>query len=73
MDFDLKVGDESVFADRSFDSESLFSFDSDLEAVATIPNWGDLPIEMQMIIFLFMGPGHYLYVALTKRYTGTRP
>ena len=30
MDIDLNVGDESVFADRRIDCESLHSFDSDL-------------------------------------------
>jgi hypothetical protein len=44
---------------------SMFSLDSDLEAVATIPLWCDLPLELLMIIFCFMGPGHYLYMALT--------
>ena len=59
MDIDLSnVGDES-------DSESLFSSDSDSEAVTTIPNWGDLPIEMQRIIFQYVEPGQYLYIALT--------
>jgi hypothetical protein len=65
MNIDLDVGDESVFADRTFDSGSLFSFDSDSEAKPTIPNWCDLPLELLMIIFRFTGPGHYLYVALT--------
>jgi len=59
MDIDLSnVGDES-------DSESLFSSDSDSEAVTTVPNWGDLPIETQRIIFQYVEPGQYLYIALT--------
>ena len=88
MDMDLNVRDESVFADRRIDCESLHSFDSDLldsdsdsdlfdsdsdsdlfdsdsEAVATVPNWGDLPHEMQWNIFQYVEPGQYLYVALT--------
>jgi len=88
MDIDLNVRDESVFADRRIDCESLHSFDSDLldsdsdsdlfdsdsdsdlfdsdsEAVATVPNWGDLPHEMQWNIFQYVEPGQYLYVALT--------
>jgi hypothetical protein len=54
-----------VFADRSFDSESLFSFNSDSEAVTTVPNWGDLPVEMQKKIFQYVEPGQYLHITLT--------
>ena len=33
--------------------------------MTTIPNWGDLPIETQRIIFQYVEPSQYLYIALT--------